>query len=87
MSINFENEVNQEAIEKMRKAFGDPVAADGKQFLFDRMQEIKQKDMKAIVNAAKQPASVELHGQGAIKTMADGTRYEVTPSGWRRLPE
>ena len=87
MSINFENEVNQEAIEKMRKAFGDPVAADGKQFLFDRMQEIKQSDMKAIVNAAKQPAAVELHGEGEIKTMADGTRYEVTPTGWRKLPE
>ena len=84
MSINFEHEATPEAIEKMRQAFGEAVASDGRQFLYDNMREIKQTDMKAIANAAKQPAVVELHEQGEIKTMADGTQYEVTPTGWRR---
>lgn len=86
MSINFNRELNDDGLAKMREVFGEAVASDGKQFLFDKMQEIKQADMKAIANAANQPATVELHGDGEIKTMADGTRYQVTPTGWKKLP-
>ena len=85
MSINFEDQVNPEALEKMREIFGDSVVNDGRQFLFNKMQTIKQADMKAIANAAKQVATVELHTEGEVKTMADGTRYQVTPAGWRKL--
>lgn len=87
MSINFERDVSDSTIEKIRECFGDPVAWDRKQFLFNNMREIRQSEMREVAKTARQPATVEIHGDGEIKTMADGTRYEVTPNGWRRLPE
>ncbi len=69
----------------MKKFFGEAVASDRRQFLYDDMKEIRQVEMKAIANAAEQPVTVELHEPGEIKTMADGTRYEVTPTGWKLL--
>jgi len=43
--------------------------------------------MKKIANAAKQPVSIELNDLGEVKTMQDGTKYEVTPNGWKRIKE
>lgn len=86
MSIQFENPVNDAALEKIKELFGEPVASDRKTLLFDKMGEIRQYEMKEVANLAKQPATVEIHCQGTIKTMSDGTRYEVTPQGWRKLP-
>jgi hypothetical protein len=85
MSINFDNEANPETREMIEKLFGKPVADDRKHFLMDQMHVIDQKLMKQVANAAKQPAKVELHGLGEIKTLDDGSRYEVTPRGWRKI--
>jgi hypothetical protein len=85
MSINFDEPVDEELIAKL-KAMIPVVANDRKTFLLDAMNVIDGRDMKEIANAAKQPVKVEIHGQGEIKTLEDGTRYEVTPRGWRRLP-
>ena len=85
MSMQFDNPVNDAALAKIKELFGEPVASDRKTLLFDRMRDIRQHEMKEVANLAKQPATVEIHGQGTIKTMSDGTRYEVTPQGWRKL--
>lgn len=86
MSMNFERPVDDdETIEKIKKVFGEPAAHDRKTFLSDRMTEIKQATMNEIANSAKQVTTVEVNGEGDIKTMADGTRYQVTPQGWRKL--
>ena len=85
MSINFDNEANPATRELIEKLFGKPVADDRKHFLMDQMRVIDQKLMKQVANTAKQPARVELHEIGEIKTLDDGTRYEVTARGWRKI--
>ena len=85
MSMQFEEPVNDETIKKIREAFGDAVAHDRKTFLFDSMPTIRSDKMTEIANSAKQPAVIELHGEGEIKTMADGTQYRVTPKGWVKV--
>lgn len=85
MSMQFEKPVDNETIEKIKKVFGEPAAHDRKTFLFDRMSEIRQSEMKEIADSAKQVTTVEVNGAGDIKTMADGTRYQVTDKGWVRL--
>lgn len=87
MSITFDHKINSEAFAKLRNAFGEPAAQDGRTFLFDEMREIKRSTMSEIAKAAEQPATVELHDKGDIKVMSDGTRYQVTAQGWRRLAD
>lgn len=84
--MDFQEPVNPEAYEKIVKHFGEPVATDKKTFLFNDMNRIEQRAMKEIANAAKQPATVAVVGEGEIKTFSDGTRYQVTNKGWVRLP-
>lgn len=88
MSMNFQDPVNPEALAKIMDAFGDKVVThDRKTFLLNDAGAIHQKLMKEIANAAKQPATVELNGEGDIKVMSDGTRYRVTPTGWQKIDE
>jgi hypothetical protein len=87
MAMQFDKPVNDEAMAKIVEAFGQPVATDRKTFLFDNMGAIKQRLMTEIANAAKQPATVEVVGEGEIKVMSDGTRYRVTPTGWKKIDE
>ena len=86
MSINFNAPVNEETRDLLRGAFGKAIASDGKTFLYPKLPEISQPLMKEIANAAGQTAVVELNGIGDIKTMADGTRYKATDTGWHKLP-
>jgi len=85
MSMNFTNPVSEEMAARIAEEFGQPVVTDRKTFLFDNMKQIEGRLMKQIANEAKQPVTVEMHGEGEIKTMSDGTRYQVTPQGWKKL--
>lgn len=87
MAMQFDRPVNDEAMSKIVEAFGQPVATDRKTFLFDNMGTIQQRLMSDIAKAAKQPATVEMAGEGEIKVMSDGTRYHVTPTGWKKIDE
>jgi len=86
MSIEFNSQINPEAMEMLGKLFDSHISAmDNKTVLLKNMDVIKQSEMKQIVNAANQPAVLEINNIGEIKTMSDGTRYEVTKSGWKKL--
>jgi len=85
MSINFDEPVGPEAESMIKELFGDPVASDAKTFLYDKQIVLAQKRMTELANKAKQPATVELNSEGEIKTMSDGTQYQVTPKGWRKI--
>lgn len=85
MSMNFDQPVNDEALAKIKELFGEPIASDRKTILFDHLIRLRQQDMKIVATLAQQPARIELHGEGEIKTMSDGTRYQVTSQGWRKL--
>ena len=87
MSINFNNPVDPEASSMIKELFGKPVAEDDKTFLFNQQLELHQKQMSELARKAGQPVVVELNSEGEIKTMRDGTRYQVTPKGWRKLTD
>lgn len=85
MSMSFDKEVNEKTKALIKEMFGEPAAEDGKTFLFDEMRSFRQQEMKEIANAANQPATVGIHGEGEIVTMSDGTEYKATPQGWRKV--
>lgn len=85
MSINFNNVPNDEAIRMMEELFGKPVASDGMTNLFDKLPDIEQRMAKAVANAAGQPMTVEMNSIGDIKDMADGSRYQLTEDGWKKM--
>jgi len=91
MSMNFEDDMNEETRELLKETFGDSIKAmDSRNVLLESMEgELKkmfsQEEMKKVANTAKQPVSVELNGLGDIKTMSDGTEYALTKQGWRKL--
>ena len=84
MSINFNREVDDDVLEEMKRAFGKDTPMDRKTALIDTTV-VDQKEMKKLAHMANQPVSVELHEEGEIKTLADGTRYQVTERGWRKI--
>jgi len=83
MSMNFNGPMNAETSERIEELF-KPFAMDERTALIDNLV-CDQKQMKEIANIAKQPVSVELHGDGDIKEMRDGTKYRVTPQGWVKI--
>lgn len=88
MSMNFQDPVNDATLKKIAEEFGDKVVThDRKTFLLNDVGAIHQRLMKQIANEAKQPVAVEMHDQGDIKVMSDGTRYRVTPQGWQKIDE
>ena len=85
MSINFEDPMNEAAKSMMEELFKDRIQAmDERTALLDKM-ELQQKAMSELATVAKQPVTAEIHPVGDIKTMSDGTKYEVTADGWRKL--
>jgi len=85
MSMSFKNDLTEENKSMIKELLGDNLAAlDNRQALFNN-RFIKQQDMKKVANETGQVVEVELNDDGDIKTMADGTRYQVTPQGWKKL--
>lgn len=80
-SINVQNHLSDASF--MAQILGQAKAEDGKSFLYDDL--VDPAIAKELANAAGQPVTVELHAEGAIKTMADGTQYQVTKRGWRKV--
>ena len=85
MSINFNEEVNDETMQKMQEVFGDKLKAFDRKIALIEGESIDAKDLKEIANTANQPATLEIHSVGDVKTMSDGTQYKVTKSGWRKV--
>ena len=83
MSINFDEDMNPEARELVKKL--KPIAMDNRQALLNHMELIKQKEMKHIANAAKQPMTLEINKIGDRKIVGDIV-YELRKEGWYRLP-
>lgn len=90
MSINFNDPMNSEAMAKLQEFFKDgtlpePVVMDDRRALFNTKLDLQQRKMTELANAAKQPVMVELNEEGEIKEMSDGTKYRVTPKGWKKI--
>lgn len=86
MSINFNDDLDQERQDAIQKILGvGNIVAKDKKTILSNLREFDRRLMTEVANAAKQPARVDLHGVGEIKTLSDGTRYEVTANGWKKL--
>lgn len=85
MSMNFQNPINKEDQDFLKEFFGDKLEAVDEKTALINTQSFHQSEMKKIANRLNQPVEVELNDVDDIKTMADGTRYKVTPTGWIKL--
>ena len=85
MSINFEEDMNDEARAALLDTFADQLKAMDERTALVDSKQFTQQSMKKIAVAAKQVATLEMHGVGDIKILSDGTKYEVTPRGWEKL--
>lgn len=85
MSIQFDKPISDEQQDFVRKMFGDRVAAmDSKTVLLGKTQFL-QSEMKKLANETRQVVTLEVNGEGDIKTLSDGSRYKVTERGWKRI--
>ncbi len=85
MSMQFEKPMNEETVEAIKKAFGEKIAVmDRKNVLLENLSMISQEKMSAIAKKTKQPVALNLHDNGDIVEMSDGTKYRVTENGWRK---
>jgi len=86
MSMNFNQDLNPEAVSMIEEMYGDKVAAiDDRTVLLDSFVEASRHQMTELANTAKQPVVIEINEPNEIKTMQDGTKYKVTPSGWVKI--
>lgn len=81
MSINFEHPVNDAARRLIEQVTGGNAPSDDRTFLVD-MIKLDSGTMRQIARAAAQPVTVELAPPGAVKTLADGSKYVATKRGW-----
>jgi phage gp36-like protein len=90
MSINFKEEMNEETLEVFKKmidvgSISNPVVQDKCKALFDDITKVHKEEMKILEKIADQSISIEINEEGEIKEMSDGTKYLVTPNGWKRI--
>lgn len=87
-SINFQEPYSIETRRALEEFFGNAAGSDSRTLLFDhdQMKSIDTKLMSAVAKKERQPVDVSLHAPGDIKTMSDGTQYQVDEQGsWRRI--
>ena len=82
MSVNFENEISEEAAARLREIFGEPVEDDQKTFLFDKIEELDRRAMGDLASLTGQPVSVELNDIGTIKNVG-GLDFKLLEEGWK----
>ena len=86
MSMQFDEPMNEETAKRIKEMFGEKIAVmDDRNVLLEKLAELHQQEMKIVANTAEQPVTVNIHDEGDIVTMSDGTRYRVTAQGWRKV--
>ncbi len=84
--MQFDKPMNDETREMIDKMFGPGVPMDDKTALI-KFKSLDGRKMTNVANAAKQPVTVSMVGEGEVKTLADGSQYQVTPRGWIKLEQ
>jgi hypothetical protein len=86
--IHFQRPYDETTKKMLESFFGEAKAFDPLSMLYDhdQMPSIDNNLFKAIANKENQPVDVNLYKPGEIKTMSDGTQYQVDEKGnWRRI--
>ncbi len=88
MSMSFDTPLTNEQSELLNKFLDTKkiavVAQDDRNVLFDTFSA-QRNEMSKLANDLGQPVTVEINNPGEIKTMSDGTKYRVTPQGWKKI--
>lgn len=82
-SIKFTERLRPDQI-KFVKHFLEVVAVDEYQALTD-IQKMEREDLSQLSRNLMQVVNIELHDEGDIKTMSDGTCYLLEKDGWKEL--
>ncbi len=86
MSMNFEKPLTDENQSFLREFIGeDLVALDEKTALFNT-RNVNQRAVGHIAKMVNQVVTVEINEPDEIKTLSDGSEYQVTPQGWKKIP-
>ena len=86
--IHFDRPYDEETKKRLESLFGAAKAFDPHSMLFnhDQMPLIDNNVFRSIANTERQPVDVNLYKPGEVKTMTDGTQYQVDEKGnWRRI--
>ena len=84
--MQFDEPMNDDTRKMIEEMFpGAPL--DERTALINFNNGIDGRQMKAISNTARQPVKVSLVGEGEVKTLSDGTQYQVTNKGWIKLEQ
>lgn len=87
MSISTQSPMNPEFLKKLEELQGKPAVSDATTALYDQLCAMTSKQGGDLARAQGEPVSVELNEIGDIRTLADGSRYQVTPHGWKKLKD
>lgn len=88
MSMQFDEAMDEKSKAAIMKAFGDTMAvSDEKTALFDNLTEEKQEEFEAFPYEIDQNVTTKIHKGGDVVEMSDGTKYQVTTKGWRKIYE
>lgn len=86
MSINLKDNMTDQQMEVAREMFGGCVDhIDRKTALLKNFDNIDHAKIKDFANEVNQVVEVELNDIGDIKTMQDGSAYELCKTGWRKI--
>lgn len=85
MSVNFEKPLSDEQQEIVKEFFGADFAAGDDRTALINSTKFYQREMSDMARKLNQVVTLELNEPGEIITLSDGSRYQVTPEGWRKL--
>lgn len=86
MSMQFDDPMNEKTREFIEETFGPGVPMDERTALVSFRHNLVDRELnRKIANIAEQPLTLALLAEGETKTLSDGTVYQVTPQGWRKL--
>ena len=84
--MQFERELTPDEQDELAAAFADGmVAIDEKQALLDWFGEDDEIKRETFEKRLSQKINVGALAEGEIRTMSDGTQYQVTTKGWRKI--
>ena len=85
MSVNFEKPLSDEQQEIVKEFFGERLETMDEQTALLNTNQLFGNEMCNLARELNQVVTAELNQGGEIKTLSDGSRYQVTPEGWRKL--
>ena len=85
MSMNFERPLTDEQREFFKDFMGDRVEAMDEKTALLNTNKFDRSEMSQLATKFEQVITTELNEPGEVKKLSDGTSYQVTPSGWRKL--